>query len=176
MMFVSGDDFAVFIDRRWTNLPQNVFDTLPTLEGVAPLTFCDANWCQGPAPTPTPTGSGPLELLLADATIPAPPSLEGDGGPKVQVSWNNVRVTYVTDNAATGTALVGLELCTEPAQINCEPVLSVFDTTVGTAKPVLSQVNGLNVFEFPYGYSSGLVIEGDTLTSPDVWVSDPSIR
>ena len=82
MMFVSGDDFALFIDRRWTTLPQNIFDSLPTLEGIAPLTFCDANWCNGPQPTPTPTGSGPLELLLAEATVPAPPSLEGQEGPK----------------------------------------------------------------------------------------------
>ncbi len=176
MMFVSGQDFALFIDRRWTTLPQNVFDTLPTLEGVAPLTFCDANWCNGPAPTPTPTGSGPLELLLAESTVPAPPSLEGQEGPKVQVSWNNVRVTYVSDNANTGTALVALELCTEPTQVNCEPVQNIFDTAVGAAKPVLSQFNGLNVYELPYGYTSGLVIESATLTSPDVWISDPSIR
>ena len=178
MMFVSGDDFAVFVDRRWTSLPENVFATLPTLEGVAPLTFCDANWCNGPGPTPTPTGSGPLALLLAEATIPAPPSLEGGGeaGSKLQVSWNNVRVTYITDNVEAGTALVALELCNEPAQINCEPVQSVFDGAIGTTKPVLSQFNGLNVFEFPYGYTSGLVIEGATLTSPDVWISDPSIR
>lgn len=176
MMFVSGDDFAVFIDRRWTSLPQNVFDSLPTLEGVAPLTFCDANWCQGPAPTPTPTGSGPLALLLAEATIPAPPSLEGEGGTKLRVSWSNVRVSYVSDNADTGTALVALEICTEPQQINCEAVLSIFDSAVGASKPVLSQFNGLNVYELPYGYNANLVIEGETLTSPDVWVSDPSIR
>ena len=87
-----------------------------------------------------------------------------------------MRVTYVSDNANTGTALVGLELCTEPAQVNCEPVTSVFDTAVGAQKPVLSQFNGLNVYELPYGYTSGLVIEGETLNSPDVWISDPSIR
>ena len=175
MMFVSGDDFAVFLDRRWTTLSEEVYDRLPTLEGVAPLTFCDANWCNGPAPTPTPTGSGPLALLLAEATAPAPPSQE-EIIDKNQVSWNNIRVTYLSDNAEARTAQVALEICTEPARINCEPVLRVFDSAAGAQKPVLSQYNGLNVFEFPYGYTPNLIVEGTTLTSPDIWISDPSIR
>jgi hypothetical protein len=175
MMFVSGDDFAVFLDRRWTSISQDVFDRLPTLEGIAPLTFCDANWCNGPGPTPTPTGSGPLALLLAEATAPAPPQL-GELTEKNQVSWNNVRVTYLADNAAARTAQVALEICTEPALINCEPVLRVYDNAAGAPKPVLSQYNGLNVYEFVYGYSSNLIVEGTTLTSPDIWISDPSIR
>ena len=41
---------------------------------------------------------------------------------------------------------------------------------------VQGQVNGLNVYEFPYGYTSNLIIEGTTLFSPDVWISDPTIR
>jgi hypothetical protein len=175
MMFVSGDKFAVFVDRRWTSLAQDAYDRLPTLEGVAPLTFCDANWCNGPGPTPTPTGSGPLALLLAGATPPAPPELQ-EIADKIQVSWNNIRVTYLSDNAAARTAQVALEICSEPAQINCEPVARVFDNAAGANKPVLSQFNGLNVFEFAYGYTSNLVVEGATLTSPDIWISDPSIR
>ena len=43
-------------------------------------------------------------------------------------------------------------------------------------KAVLSQFNGLNVYEFPYGYTSNLLVEGSTRTSPDIWISDPSIR
>lgn len=176
MMFVSGDNFAVYVDQRWTTLPIDVFDRLPTLEGVAPLTFCDAGWCNGPGPTPTPTGSGPLQLLLEETTPQAPPSQE-EVADKTQVSWNNIRVTYVSDNATTRTAQVGLEICAEPAQITCEPVLRIFDNAAGAAKPVLSQTpNGLNVFEFPYGYTSNLLVEGATLTSPDVWISDPTIR
>lgn len=175
MMFVSGDDFAVFIDRRWTSLPEEIFERLPTLEGIAPLTFCDANWCNGPGPTPTPTGSGPLALLLAEATAPAPPPLE-EIGDKTQVSWSNIRITYLNDNPATRTTQVALEICTEQAQINCEPVLRVFDNAAGAPKAVLSQYNGLNVYEFPYGYSTNLLIEGATLTSPDIWISDPSFR
>lgn len=176
MMFVSGDDFAVYLDQRWTTLPIEVFDNLPTLEGVAPLTFCDANWCNGPGPTPTPTGSGPLELLLEDATPQAPPSQE-EISEKTQVSWNNIRVTYVADNPTTRTAQVALEICVEQAQITCEPVIRIYDNTAGAAKPVLGQTpNGLNVYEFPYGYNTNLLIEGGTLTSPDVWVSDPTLR
>jgi hypothetical protein len=175
MMFVSGDDFAVFLDRRWTTLSEDTFDSLPSLEGVAPLTFCDASWCNGPGPTPTPTGSGALALLLAENTPQAPPSQE-EVSTKTQVSWNNIRVTYLQDNAQTRTAQVALEICAEPAQITCEPVIRVFDNAVGALKPVLSQYNSLNVYEFTYGYSSNLLIEGATLTSPDVWISDPTIR
>lgn len=175
MMFVSGDDFAVFLDRRWTTLPQDRYDNLPTLEGIAPLTFCDAFWCNGPGPTPTPTGSGPLALLLAEATAPAPPDV-AEIGEKIEVSWNNIRVTYLADSAETRTAQVALEICAEPAQIDCEPVLRIYDNAAGAMKPVLSQFNGLNVFEFPYGYTANLVVEGSTRTSPDIWISDPSIR
>ena len=176
MMFVSGEDFAVYIDQRWTTLPIDVFDNLPTLEGVAPLTFCDAGWCNGPAPTPTPTGSGPLVLLLAETTPQAPPSQE-ELSEKTQVSWNNIRVTYLSDNPGTRTAQVALEICMEPTQITCEPVIRVFDNTAGALKPSLGQSpNGLPIYEFPYGYTSNLLIEGATLTSPDVWISDPTIR
>jgi len=178
MMFVSGDNFALYIDRRWTTLPEELFVQLPTLDGVRPLAFCDAPWCNGPGPTPTPTGSGPLVALLAGAT----PAATRDAGQireqegKTQVSWNHVRVTYLLDRPEAGTVQVALEICQEPAQIACEPVISVFDNVLGVPKPVLSQSNGLNVYEFRYGYNSDVVIEGATLVSPDVWISDPSIR
>jgi hypothetical protein len=178
MMFVSGDDFALFVDQRFTTLPLEVFDTLPTLEGVRPLTFCDANWCNGPGPTPTSTGSA-LALLL---TTPLPTLAAGTEGEvveiedKTQVSWNNIRVTYLADNAAARTAQVTLEICQDSAQTVCEPVLRVVDNATGAPKPVLSQSSGLNVFEFQYGYTSNLQIVGATLFSPDVWISDPTIR
>jgi len=167
----------VFIDRRWTSLAQDVFDTLPTLEGVKPLTFCDARWCNGPGPTPTPTGDSPLIAILNAATpFPTVSAAQVGSEGKVQVSWNHVRVTYLLDNAATNTAQVTLEICQEPAQITCEPVITVFDNATGTNKPVLSQLNGLNVYEFAYGYTANLIIEGASLFSPDVWISDPTIR
>lgn len=175
MMFVSGDDFAVYVDRRWTTLSEDVFDSLPTLEGVAPLTFCDAYWCNGPGPTPTPTGSGPLELLLSEATPPAPPSQE-EIADKIQVSWTNIRVTYLQDNLESNTAQVALEICNDTTRIDCEPVLSVFNNNLGAPQPVLSQFNGLNVYEFPFGYTSNLVIEGPTLVSSDIWLNDPQFR
>lgn len=179
MMFVSGDNFALYIDRRWTTMEIEVFRTLPTLNGVKPLTFCDASWCNGPGPTPTPTSSGPLLALYQGTDVPTTggvgqPTLEA--GNKTQVSWNYLRVTYLLDRPEAGVAQVGLELCAEPQQINCEPVLSVFDNALGVAKPVLSTFNGLNVYEFTYGYTSNLRIEGATRFSPDVWISDPTIR
>ncbi|HEX2620048.1 MAG TPA: hypothetical protein VHL11_07870, partial [Phototrophicaceae bacterium] len=90
MMFVSGEGFALFIDRRWTTLPESVFRNLPSLEGRKPLTFCDANWCNGPGPTPTPTGDGPLVLLLSESTPEPTRSVGGleDQGKRL-VSWNN---------------------------------------------------------------------------------------
>lgn len=176
MMFVSGQDFAVFVDRRWTTMPQDIYERLDTLEGVKPLTFCDAGWCNGPGPTPTPTGSGALQALLNEGTPPAPPDLNQVQTEKTQVSWNNIRVTYLTDNAAARTAQVTLEICADTTQTDCEPVTRVYDNTTGTAKAVVSTQNGLNVYEFAYGYTNNLLIEGETRFSPDVWISDPTIR
>ncbi len=178
MMFVSGDDFALYVDRRWTSMEIEVYRTLPTLDGRIPLTFCDAGWCNGPGPTPTPTTSGPLLALYQGTDVPsvgsAQPTLQA--GSKSQVSWNYIRVTYLLDRPEAGVAQVGLEICAEPQQINCEPVLSVFDSNLGVTKPVLSTFNGLNVYEFTYGYTANLRIVGATRFSPDVWISDPTIR
>jgi hypothetical protein len=176
MMFVSGQDFAVYLDRRWTTLSEEVFARLPSTEGVKPLTFCDAKWCNGPGPTPTPTGSGAIVALINQATAPAAPNVEDLGGQKKQVSWNNIRVTYLLDNPASRSAQVTLQICADTSQTDCEPVTKIFDKTAGAPKPVLSQSNGLNVYEFPYGYTANLVIEGATRFSPDVWISDPTIR
>ncbi len=176
MMFVSGQNFALFVDRRWTDMPQDSYERLPTLEGVKPLTFCDAEWCNGPGPTPTPTGSGALQALLNEGTPPAAPDIGQVQNEKTQVSWNNIRVTYLLDNAAARTVQVTLEICADTSQTDCEPVIRVYDNATGTAKAVLSQQNGLNVYEFTYGYTNNLLIEGDTRFSPDVWISDPTIR
>jgi hypothetical protein len=182
MMFVSGYNFAVYVDMRWTTLETNLFNTLPTMEGVRPLTFCDANWCNGPGPTPTPTGGGPLMAVLNNAT-PVATIDAGQITAKSQVSWNHVRVTYLLDRPETGTVQVALEICAEPVspdladiQMDCEPVVTVYDNAIGGAKPVLSQFNGLNVYEFRYGYNSNVIIEGPTRISPDVWIADPTIR
>lgn len=178
MMFVSGDDFAVFIDRRFTTMAEEVFRTLPTLEGVKPLTFCDASWCNGPGPTPTPTGVGPIVALL-QASTPAPTrdpqALQEQEGKRL-VSWNNIRVQYLLDRAETRTVQVTLEICSDPSQIACEPVISVFDGNTNTFKPAIQTFNGLNVYEFPYGYLTNLIVEGQALFSRDLWISDPLIR
>ena len=52
----------------------------------------------------------------------------------------------------------------------------VYDNATGTAKAVIATQNGLNVYEFAYGYTNNLLIEGETRFSPDVWISDPTIR
>ena len=92
------------------------------------------------------------------------------------MSWNYVRVTYLLDNAAARTAQVALEICSDTTPTDCEPVIRVFDQGLGAEKPILSQFNGLNVYAFPYGYTSNLLIEGAARFSPDVWISDPTIR
>lgn len=179
MMFVTGQDFAVFIDRRWTDMPEEAFRILPNLEGRRPLTFCDATWCNGPGPTPTPTGSGPIIEIL-EAGTPQPTSPASVTGPipanKTQVTWNNIRVTYLFDNAATGTALVALEICAETAQISCEGVISVYDGQINGYKPIIQQYNGLNVFEFRYGYQTNVIVEGISRYSRDVFISEPGLR
>ncbi len=166
MMFVAGEDFALYIDQRWTNLPEPIYRRLQTLEGVRPIAFCNAYWCSGPGPTPTPTGGGPLVALLIDVTPGAPPpDAQVISGVKTQVSWTNVRVTYVADNATTRSAQVTLEVCEQRADIAsaCEPVTRVFDNATGTERPVI-------------GLSNGLIIEAATRFSTDVWISDPTIR
>lgn len=176
MMFVSGENFALFIDRHWTTMSERTFNTLPTLEGTLPLTFCDANWCNGPSPTPTPTGSGPLLEILQDTT-PVPiitPGVNQQNG-KQLVSWNHIRVTYVQQSATVGSAQVALEICTDTSQTTCEPILSVFNLQTGLAVPPITQQNGLNVYELPYGYSTNLLLEGTTLFSNDIWLNDPSL-
>jgi hypothetical protein len=116
--------------------------------------------------------------VLIQTTPQATPNPEQLETTKQLVSWNYIRVTYVQDNVQARTAQVALEICAQPAQnaTACEPVLTVFDKATGTNKPVLSQYNGLNVFEFRYGYTTNVVIEGETRFSNDVWVSDPTIR
>jgi hypothetical protein len=177
MMFVSGIDFALFIDRRWTTMSEEVFNTLPTLDGVRPLTFCDANWCNGPGPTPTPTGGGVIYDIIVGVTPPAtlsPDLVQQEG--KQLVSWNHIRVNYVLQRPEINSAQVTLEICETTAQVACEPVATVFNNNTGLAVPVVSQFNGLNVYELPYGYSTNLLIEGATLYSQDVWLNDPSIE
>ncbi len=177
MMFVSGQDFALYIDRRFTTMEEEVFRTLPNLDGVIPLTFCDANWCNGPSPTPTPTGVGPLLAILGEATQPAPVDAGSAAGQGQEiVAWDSIRATYLADDTEAGTARVALEICATPQQINCEPVIRVFDNSLGINKPVLGQFNGLNIYEFRYGFSDSVVIEGSTRTSFSIWISDPTIR
>jgi hypothetical protein len=181
MMYVTGldEDFGLFIDRRWTTLDPDIFARLPNLDGVAPLTFCEANWCNGPGPTPTPTGGALLRLHGDNQTaIPDQQSVEEvqEETGKTQVSWNHIRVTYLLDRPELNSVQVALEICIETTQVNCEPVTRVLDQTLGAERPVLSQFNGLNVYELPYGYTDQVVIEGPTLISPDVWISDPTIR
>jgi hypothetical protein len=176
MMFVSGVDFAVFIDRRWTTMSEEVFGGLPTLDGVKPLTFCNTGWCNGPSATPTPTGGVLFDIILG-ATPPAtlPPGANTDSTGKKLVSWNHVRVTYVLQNSSQGKAQVALEICQETTQVTCEPVVSVLNNSTGVQVPVLSVFNGLNVYELAYGYSNTLTLTGTTLFSQDVWLNDPSI-
>jgi hypothetical protein len=178
MMFVVGQDFALYVDRRFTTVEETTYNGLQTVENVDPVTFCDAFWCNGPGPTPTPTGSGPLISVLIQNTPQSTPNPQELEVTKQLVSWNYIRVTYVQDNVQARTAQVALEICAQPAQnaTACEPVNSVFDQATGTNKPVLSQYNGLNVYEFRYGYTTNVVIEGDTRFSNDVWISDPTIR
>src|SRR5690606_6490063 len=109
---------------RFTTLEETSFRSLPSLEGVDPLSFCDALWCNGPGPTPTPTGSGPLLSVLTDSTPQPTPNVGVLEASKQLVSWNYVRVTYVFDNVQAHVAQVALEVCAQPAQnaTACEPV------------------------------------------------------
>lgn len=182
MMYVTGidQDFGVFIDRRFTDLDADVFARLPTLDGVRPLTYCNASWCDGPGPTPTPRGGSAVERLVqgAGTAVPDVQTVEEvrEVTGKTQVSWNHIRVTYLLDRPEANAVQVALEICAETAQINCEPVNSVLDQTLGVFKPVVGVFEGLNVYEVSYGYSTEVVVEGENFISPDIWISDPTLR
>lgn len=178
MMFVVGENFALYVDRRFTTVEETVFNSLPSMNDVNPITFCDAPWCNGPGPTPTPTGSTALELVLFGGEAVATPDTTQLETTKQLVSWNFVRVTYISDNPNTRSAQVTLEVCNGPAATStaCEPASFVFDNAVGAEKPVIGQQNGLNVYEFRYGYTTNVIIESANLYSTDVWISDPTIR
>jgi hypothetical protein len=179
MMFVSSTRFALFVDYRFTSLPEEIFNNLPTIEGQSLAPFCDDVWCNGPGPTPTPTGFGPLIAVLVQSTPVATPDTGSLQTVKRLVSWNFIRVTYLQDNLSTRSAQVTLEICTQQASNpdnSCQPVISIFDNAAGVPRPILGQANGLNIYELNYGYTSTLLIEGETLYSNDVWISDPTIR
>lgn len=184
MMFVSGVEegtglpFAVWIDQRWTTMDIDTFRLLDTTEGVVPLTFCDASWCNGPSPTPTPTGGGPLVALRQQSTPQPTVDIEQESAQqgKTQVNFENIRVNYLLERPDVGRVQVTLELCNSPAQIACEPVIRIFNNRIGAEIPVISQFNGLNVYELPYGYTTDLLIESQNFTSPDVWLNDPTTR
>jgi hypothetical protein len=182
MMYVTGldQDFGVYIDRRFTSLDSDVFRRLPTLDGVRPVTYCNAYWCNGPGPTPTPRGGSAVERLVQGSGTAVPETtvieeIREETG-KLQVSWNHIRVTYLLDRQENRSVQVVLEICYETQQIRCEPVSGVLDQTMGVYKPVVGLYNGLNIFEMPYGYSTNVIVESANIISPDVWISDPTLR
>lgn len=183
MMFVSGEGFAVFIDRRFTTLSQAIFNSLPTLEGVRPLTFCDASWCNGPGPTPTPTGFGPLLDLVLEAELPqtvAPTAIVIEGGDNAEeaqeVDFAAIRTNILLEVPVGQEvqAQVTLEICTSSAQVACEPVIRITNQTTGQEVPPISTLNGLNVYQLPFGFSGNFLIEGANLFSNEIFIDDPS--
>ncbi|MEL7234203.1 MAG: hypothetical protein AAGK74_06895, partial [Chloroflexota bacterium] len=151
---------------------------LPTIEGVAPLTFCDADWCNGPGPTPTPTGGAIESLLAFETPVVEVPVTEEGGVPreqKTQINFENVRINYLQDNEQARTAEVTLELCRDATLIDCEPVTLVSDAATDEIIPPLRQQDGQNVYEFPYGYTANRVLESATLLSNDVFLSPPEL-
>lgn len=182
MMYVTGidQDFGVFIAHDFTTLDSDVFRRLPTLDGVRPVAYCNAYWCNGPGPTPTPRGGSAVERLVQGSGTAVPETtvieeIREETG-KLQVSWNHIRVTYLLDRQENRSVQVVLELCYETQQTRCEPVTGVLDQSMGVYKPVVGLYNGLNIFEMPYGYSTNVVIESANILSPDVWISDPTLR
>jgi len=121
------------------------------------------------------SSSGPLLEIITGATPPAtiaPEQVEQGG--KLLVNWNNIRINYIQQFPDRGAAQVTLEICRTIQQIDCEPVVRVFNNATGFEVPVVSTLNGLNVYELPYGYTANLLIEGTTLFSTDVWLDDPT--
>lgn len=169
MMYVVGDNFAVYISREWTTLPEDVFYRLPTLQGVIPETYCFAEWCAGPGPTPTPTGQVPTPTPGAAPGGPPP-----GGENLVLVPWNQVRIFYDQDRPESGTVLVRLDLCAA-VNFGCEPVQTVYGPT-GAPLPILNVIGPYPVFELPYGYSNQYILQSANFYANEIWVSDPTLR
>jgi len=169
MMYVVGDNFAVYVSRNWTTLSEEDFYRLPTLQGVIPETYCFADWCAGPGPTPTPTGQVPTPTPGAAPGGPPP-----GGGNLVLVPWNQVVVFYDQDKPESGTVLVRLELCAA-VNFGCEPVQAVFDA-VGNPLPIINVIGPYPVFELPYGYSNSYILESASYYANEIWISDPTLR
>ncbi len=169
MMYVVGENFAVYVAYPWTTLPEDRFYRLPTLQGVIPETYCFAEWCAGPGPTPTPTGQAPTPTPGAAPGGPPP-----GGENLVLVPWNQIVVFYDQDKPETGTVLVRLELCAA-VNFGCEPVQSAYDA-VGNPLPVVNVIGPYPVFELPYGYSSTYTLQSASFYANEIWISDPTLR
>jgi hypothetical protein len=168
MMYVVGENFAVYVSYNWTTLPEERYFRLPTLDGVIPETYCFAEWCAGPGPTPTPTGQAPTPTPGAAPGGPPP-----GGGDLVLVPWNQVNIFYDQDKPETGTVLARLELCAGVG-FGCEPVQAVFDGA--NPLPIVNVIGPYPVFELPYGYSNNYTLQSTTFYANEVWVSDPTLR
>ncbi len=169
MMYIVGDNFAVYVGQEWTTMPQDRFYRLPTLQGVIPETYCFAEWCAGPGPTPTPTGQAPTPTPGAAPGLPPP-----GGGDLVLVPWNQVRVFYDQDKPETGTVLVRLELCAA-VDFGCEPVQQVYNAA-GAPLQVINVIGPYPVFDLPYGYSNTFTLQSESFYANEVWISDPTLR
>ncbi|MBN1966818.1 MAG: hypothetical protein JW910_19350 [Anaerolineae bacterium] len=169
MMYVVGENFAVYLSHEWTTISEATFYRLPTLQGVIPETYCMAEWCAGPGPTPTPTGMAPTPTPGAAPGGPPP-----GGGDLVLVPWNQVNVFYEQDFVERGTAYVRMELC-GAVGFACEPVQAVFDQN-GMPLPVINVIGAYPVFEMPYGYSSRYILQSSSYYANEVWISDPTLR
>ena len=173
MMFVSGEDFAVFIDQRYSTLEPQVYASLPTLDDVDLQTFCDAVWCSNPSFD----GSSPIVDDNSSDGDSSAGTAPGNGAPaeKILVSWNHVQVRYIQNVPENARTRVTLSLCQTTAQIDCEPVNYVQNAQARTTVQPVSQSYGQNVYELPYGYLSSYRLESITYASNDMWLNDPSL-
>lgn len=169
MMYVVGEDFAVYVSWEWTTFPEERYYRLPTLDGVIPETYCFAEWCAGPGPTPTPTGQLPTPTPGAAPGSP-PPGLED----LILIPWNQVNVFYDQDQPESQTVLVRLELCAQVG-VGCEPVQVVYDGA-GNQLPILNVIGPFPVFQMPYGYNNSFLLVSTSYYANEVWVSDPTLR
>ena len=53
MLYVTGDNFAVFVDYAFTTILPADAQKLPDVETVEVKPFCSQDWCRNPGPPPT---------------------------------------------------------------------------------------------------------------------------
>ena len=160
MTLIRGDNFEVFVDYKTTNIPAQVFATLPNVNDIGINTVCNASWCQPVTIIPG-IGSGRRGTLASTGLVNAGSNM----------------IIYYDGEDRDGMTKVRMELCDRPTSTNeaiCEPVTEVILPDGSPALPV-DTLGGLSQFYVPYSYTTTSVYSRNFFTV-ELWIDPPAQR